>query len=475
MPVQTGNQDLIMEHDLSKTVAAPPVAGKSLAGRWKSMALTSALLGGMVALLWFLFREQLTPAVPVQTARVILLEQEGGGVEAPASGVPQLLFQASGWIEPDPWHVSIAVKTDGYIEEVFVREGDSVTNGQIVATLDPADHRLTLAAAEANVQKHKAVLNSKKSMADAEVKQVEAARFRIEAAVARLVRERDTSERYANSSPGVISHTDRVAAEQAVVEFEAEEKAARSSLTALEARAIAAAAEVQVAEAALASANEGLSVARLALDRTVVRSEMDGIILRRFVKPGDKRVVMADDPHSAHIAEVFDPGKLQVRVDVPLSEAGKMVVGQPTKITTAMLPGRTFEGRVISITGQADLQRNTLQAKVAIANPDPRMRPDVLCRVEFMGVPIMGTTDGVAAGGHSLWIPAEALESDAAEQQIWVVDQLNGKVERRTIKLAATMKEGFRGVSTGVRANERVVVYVDGELAQGTRIKEIGK
>ncbi|MDZ8119268.1 efflux RND transporter periplasmic adaptor subunit [Pontiella agarivorans] len=466
-----------MEHDLSKTMAEFPSAGKKQTHgeRFRPLLLAAVLLAAMVLLLGIIFRAQLTPAVPVETARVMLLEQEEGGTQVSVSGTPQLLFQASGWVEPDPWHESIAVKTDGYVEEVFVREGDAVTNGQMLARLDPADHQLALAEADANVRKQEAVLNSKKSIADAELKQVEAARFKVEAAVARLTRERDTSERYANSSPGVISHADRVSAEQAVVEFEAEEKAARAGLTALEARAVAAEAEIKVAAAALASAKEQRAMARLALDRTVVRSTMDGIILQRFVKPGDKRVVMSDDPHSAHIAEVYNPEKLQVRVDVPLSEAGKLQVGQPAKITTAMLPGRTFEGRVISITGQADLQRNTLQAKVAISEPDPRMRPDVLCRVEFYGVPVSGVSGAVSASGYSLWIPQSALQSDAAEQPVWVVDPLNGVAEQRMVKLTGAVKEGFRGVSTGVRANEKVIVQAEGKLAEGVRVKEISK
>lgn len=461
-----------MEHDLSKTMAELPTAEKTHgAGRWKPIALALALVAGLVAVLWFVFREQLTPAVPVQAARVLLLEQEVGGAEVPNSGKTELLFQASGWIEPDPWQVSIAVKTDGYVDEIFIREGDAVTNGQVVATLDPEDNELSLAVAKANVQRHEAVLNSKKSIAAAEEKQMEAAQFKVEAAVARLARERDTSERFANLKPDVISHSDRVAAEQAVVEFEAEEKAARASLTALEARAVSAKAEVKVAAAELASAKEALAVAQLAFDRTIIRAPMDGIILRRFAEPGDKRLVMADDPHSAHLAEIYDPGKLQVRVDVPLAEAGKMAVGQPAKISTAMIPGRTFEGLVTSIVGQADLQRNTLQAKVEIKGPDPRMRPDVLCRVEFLGVPTIGGS--VGASSHSLWIPVQALEGDAADQQVWIVDPLTKTVGQRSVKLAGVTKEGYRAVVEGVRANERVVVMAEGTLKEGARVKEV--
>ncbi|MDF7799673.1 efflux RND transporter periplasmic adaptor subunit [Pontiellaceae bacterium B1224] len=464
-----------MEHDLSKTMAELPSAGnqKGGSGRWKSMALAIALPLALAALLWFVFREQLAPAVPVETARIILLESEGGTDQVPTSGKPELLFQASGWVEPDPWHVSIAVKTDGYVDEVFIREGDAVTNGQLVATLDPADTKLDLAVAQANVQKYEAAWKAQQSRADAEVKQAEAALYRVEAAVARLTRERDTAERFTKSAPGVVSHVERVTAEQAVVEFEAEEKAARAALTALEARAVSAQAEIKVAEAALAAARDELAVAQLALDRTTVRSPINGLILRRFVKPGDKRMVMADDPHSAHIAEVYDPQHLQVRVDVPLSEAGKMKVGQPARITTAMLPGQTFDGRIISIIGQADLQRNTLQAKVVIDAPDPRMRPDVLCRVEFFGVPTLGNSTQVPTFGNALWIPIDALETDANEQHVWVVDPITKTAVKRTVRLSNLLKDEYRGVLEGLRANELVVVRTEHPLKEGSRVKEI--
>ncbi|MDF7806165.1 efflux RND transporter periplasmic adaptor subunit [Pontiellaceae bacterium B12219] len=462
-----------MEQNLSEIgTEFPPSKHKSKGpGRWKPILLAVAVPLGLILLLWMLFREQLAPAVPVETGRVILLKQEGSGV--PTSGTAQLLFQASGWVEPDPWPESLVAKTDGFVDAVFVKEGEFVTNGQLVATLDPLDAQLALALADANVAKHKALLEAQKKQAEAEVKQAEAARFRVEAVVARLTRERDTADRFANASPGVVSHMERVAAEQGVVEFEAEEKAARAALNAMEAKAIAAASDIHVAEAALASAVKERAVAQLALDRTEIRSPMDGLVLHRFVQPGDKRMVTSDAEHSAHILSVYRPSDLQIRVDVPISEAGKVQAGQPVKISTALLPGRIFEGHVIRIIGQADLQRNTLQVKVKIKDPDPKLRPDVLCRVEFMSLPTSGTSGSVPTLGTSLWIPVGALASDTATQQVWVVDPMEGNVEPRTVQLGSAERDGFREVREGVRANERVVIRAGASLEEGVRVKEI--
>ena len=52
------------------------------------------------------------------------------------------------------------------------------------------------------------------------------------------------------------------------------------------------------------------------------------------------------------------------------------------------------------IVGEADLQRNTLQAKVRVEDPDHRLRPDMLCRAEFLasGVEPDGSSSEDAAG-----------------------------------------------------------------------------
>ena len=58
---------------------------------------------------------------------------------------------------------------------------------------------------------------------------------------------------------------------------------------------------------------------------------------------------------------------------------------KPPKSAAACFPTSVFEGEVTRITGEADLQRNTSQAKVRITDPIDQLRPEMLCRVEFLG------------------------------------------------------------------------------------------
>ncbi|MDP6523902.1 MAG: efflux RND transporter periplasmic adaptor subunit [Kiritimatiellia bacterium] len=386
--------------------------------RWETPLLSILILVGMLTVLFLIFRDRLTVALPVEVATVVLLEQDTSLSPSTVSGERELLFQASGWLEPDPWPVNIAVLTDGFVEDVFIKEGETVTNGQIVARLDAADATLEKRAAEASLG----------------------------GASARLSEAQDNWQRISSLAKHDVTERERVAARLALDQREAEAKAARVRL----------------------------ETAQLALERTVIQAHHNGVILRRFVEPGQKRRAAMDDPHSATIASLFDPKHLQVRVDVPLAEAGRVFTGQETHISTAMLPGQVFTGRVTRIVGQADIQRNTLQVKVAVRNPSPRLRPEILCRVEFWSD--VATPEGVETGRHALWVPEEALpDRTATEQAVWIVDPLTQRAGRRTIRLSDIRTHGHRLVLEGLRANETIILGNPAGLKEGRRIRRMSK
>ena len=98
---------------------------------------------------------------------------------------------------------------------------------------------------------------------------------------------------------------------------------------------------------------------------------------------------------------------------MPLADAANLSTGQKAKARCSLLPDKVFEGEVTRITGEADLQRNTLQAKVRIIDPSDQLRPEMLCRVEFMGNALVS---GQAFGSLATWVPQEAV----ADGAVWI-------------------------------------------------------
>lgn len=402
------------------------------------------------------------------------------GTKQPAQTAPRGgAVQAPGWLEAAPFARAATALTDGVIEEILVLEGQPVTRGQVVARLIADDARLALdrasaahAAAEARIAQAQAELNAAQTDWDNPIERdraVAAAAARLAETDARLQRlpsliaaeaallkslEAELERTRAAAERGAVNEIDLILQQQAAEAQRARLDAVSAEQPVLHAQRQREAAELDAAEdarrlrinerARLDAAHAGLNratadarltaaaqaEARLRLERAAVIAPADGLVQQRFKQPGDKVMLAGDNPNSAQILTIYDPKKLQVRVDVPLAEAGKLVVGQPCEIVVDPLPNTAFAGKVTSITGQADLQKNTLQVKVRVIDPAPILRPEMLARVKFLaGDPATNQsasntdTDTNATDGPAVLVPASAVVNDA----VWRVSNRRGK------------------------------------------------
>ncbi len=430
-----------------------------------------AFVVGMAGLFAMIFGDLIRPRIPVSTEPAILLEtgdaEMGDAVEEPG----RMIAQASGWIEPDPYPVRVPVKTDGFVETVHVLEGQAVRAGDLLASLDPTNLVLRverLAAGHIEAVAALAAQEEAVRLAEAMVRKAAAA---LEAAKARQEEAADRSGRIRSLTDADVSPVERIAADRAEAEQTAAYENAQADLTAARIEAAAASHRVQEMQARVARLDAEYTQANVDLERTRVLAPMNGVVLALHAAPGMKRMTGMDDPDSATIVTLYDPARLQVRVDVPLSEAGRIETGMTARIITAAFPNRVFTGTVTRITGEADITRNTLQMKVAIRDPDPRMRPEMLCRAEFLGRAGSGG-DRANRGSRMLWIPATAIVSEGdGTARVWVVDPVEETAQPRDIVPGGAGKEGLRPVREGLKAGERVVVRGTDRLKPGVRVK----
>ena len=199
----------------------------------------------------------------------------------------------------------------------------------------------------------------------------------------------------------------------------------------------------------------------------VIRAPVAGVVQRLMVAPGQKKVLMADNPESATVALLFQPESLQARIDVPLAEASRLSPGQAVLIESEFLPGTELRGHIQRIVGEADLQRNTLQVKVRIENPPPGLRPEILCRARFLD-----TRESHPQTGLRVLVPQSALvERSGQSASVWVVASSGKRAERRELGLTGEEREGFAFVRSGLRPGDRVIIGSSGNLKDGKRIK----
>lgn len=428
--------------------------------------------GSAGALLAYSARESFVAATDVWVAPLVGAPQtaETQPVAAPdqgASGAGALLVQAPGWIEPDPYPINVPAMTEGVIQEIMVMEGDRVGVGQPVARLVDEDAKLALQTAEAQRAAQRA--SAQKAMAE-----VQLALANEEEAQYLVNRAREIA------TSGAGAEGERILAEIRL-------KSAQQAVVAARALAELELAQVQQQEVAHAAA-------QLALARTLIASPSAGVVMSRQVEPGMRISIggsmpgTAEDKLNGIVLRLYDPAKLQVRVDVPLADFAKLRIGMRAEMVTEALPDRVLHGRVTRILHEASVQRNTVPVKVAIEDPDEVLKPDMLVRVRFYGgglstsvhAPQSTREASAANSGLRLLIPLSALLRQVGDRAfVWSVRHEQGRagmvVQEQEIMFRPSQSPGYCEVNEGLSVGDRVVTNPPRGLRSGSRVRIRGE
>lgn len=464
--------------------ASPPPHRKELRARIAS-AWPILLLLAFLLLLWLLFGDRLAPARAVELGTVVTLRsaEDSASAATPPTDTEMedvdryggaTLFQASGWIEAAPFPTRAVTLVNGTIEAVHVLQGETVVKGQLLASLVAEDAHLDVATAEAALGQSRASLAEAQAMEQSVSSGLLTLKLEVAAATARLDELKDDSERLAKIGSDAVPKREISQAKLRTSSQEATILALEAKAAELEAQSEARRAQSLHATHQVTLAETELARMQLALERTQIHSPIDGILQRLHVAPGMKRMMDMDDHESATIATLYQPDQLQARIDVPLEAAARLSIGQAVRLRSSLLSDRQFEGTVTQIEGQADLQRNTLQAKVALHKPDAKLRPEMLCRAEFLAPPTQAGSASLSGqpSAVALYLPIAALlpGTDAESAAVWKLDATRQRIVRQEVVVTGQARDGYLRVFEGLKPGDRVVLNPASDLAAGERV-----
>jgi len=233
--------------------------------------------------------------------------------------------------------VDIRSPVEGLIDRVPVDRGDPVRKGQVVVTMESGPEQAALAIARAKA---------------AQKGPVEAAQARVEFAKSKEKRQEELyQQKFVSSS--------------ALDEARTERKLAESELhVAVE--------NQQLADLEVTRAQELLRL------RTI-RSPIDGVVVQRYLKPGEFATSNMKDP-ILKLAEV-DP--LNVEVVLPAALYGKIKRGDRADVTPET-PNKSFPARVIVVDRVIDAASGTFGVRLELRNPDNIIPAGAKCRARFL-------------------------------------------------------------------------------------------
>lgn len=478
--------------------------------------LPGLLLAGFAVLIAYAARDTLSPPRPVTVVPVISSQSD----LPQAADTP--LFRAAGWIEPRPTPTLVTALAEGVVEKLLVVEGQEVKEGEVVARLVSADARLALDSAEADVALREsefagaqANLTAAKTRLDqpihlrAELADAEAALAKAETELANLPFQLQTAQarqQFARtdleSKQKIVGAVPEINIARAKSELEATSSAVEELLSRqkrlpveiaafkdkrdalqlklqLKTEEVRQAAEaealMQTAKARLKQAQAARDAARLRLERMEIKAPASGRVLALVARPGMR--LNGLNPGSLHdsstVVTLFEPTKLQVRVDVRLDDVGKVLTGQKVKIETAAVPGRSLDGEVLMATSQADIQKNTLSIKVAVVDPPSTLKPDMLCQVTFLAPP-QAANPTKEGDTFRLLMPKQLVVSSGDGNSVWVADRLSGTARLRRIELGVNAGDLVEVVS-GLSSSDKLIVGGRDGLKDGDRITVAGE
>jgi HlyD family secretion protein len=239
--------------------------------------------------------------------------------------------------------VSVGSQVSGTIKELLADYNSVVKKEQIVATLEPSLFMAQKKQAEANLSSAKANLDNSEVALD------EAAR---------------------NLKRGKELFADNLISD--------------SEMDSLQSAYESAQARVSVAKSDVKQAEASLSLAKVNLGHTIIRSPVEGIVISRNVDAGQTVAASLQAPTLFTIAN--DLTKMQVHSDIPESDVGKIKEGQDVAFRVDAFPKEMFRGKVTQVRNEGVIVQNvvTYDAVIDVNNEELKLKPGMTAYVSIL-------------------------------------------------------------------------------------------
>lgn len=336
---------------------------------------------------------------------------------------------AAGTLEPVD-AVEVSSQLSGQVAKLMADHNSRVRAGEPLAALDRATFEVLVREAEAAL----AVAQAQSEEAMASVEGVQA---RQDDAL------RDLQIKSTLSKNGSVSQRDAERAQMAARSLAAELSAAR--------------AREQIRAAGVMAARASLERVRLDLERSIIKSPIDGVVIRRSVELGQTVAASLQAPTLFTIAR--DLSDLRVSASVSEADIGTVRTGQRAQFSVDSYPGRTFEGRVLEIRKAARMVQNVVTYTVMISapNPDDLLFPGMTADVRIV---VQEQQDVMVVPNAALsFRPTRDRASDPASGTgvIWIRTK-SGHLDPATVTLGATSDSLTQILSPELKIGEQVAI-----------------
>ncbi len=267
--------------------------------------------------------------------------------------------------------VQVGSQVSGQIKELYVDFNSVVKKDQVIARIDPEAFELQVRQATADLEAGRATVLTQMAAIGAQ----RAAVSKDEVNLADM--KRDYDRKLTLFEKNFISAADR---DKSMALF----NGAQEQLKSANAQLGVAQAQIKNGEAVVQQREAQLAQAKVNLDRTMIRSPVNGIVIKRSVDAGQTVAASLQAPELFIIAQNLT--EMEVGASIDEADVGRIRVGQKATFTVDAFPGRSFSGEVKQVRKAALTVQNVVTYTVVVgaANPDQVLLPGMTANVRIV-------------------------------------------------------------------------------------------
>jgi len=316
------------------------------------------------------------------------------------------------------------------VRSISVKEGDEVTQGQVVLSLDPETYLNAIEREEASRRQSVISIERQRVALALREKQFERSSKLI---AARMIDQSRFDE-------------DRNLLELARVELKSSEEALRR------------------AEAVLKEAREQMA-------KTDILAPISGTVVALPIKVGETAIPSTMALAGAQLMKIADTSAILAELKVDEADIANIVIGQQAEVFAAAYPERAIKGRVEQIALAPTVEQQGRAYKVTVlldAPPDVQLRSGMSARTDIF----------LSDGSKRLAIPVEAVVSESSEDKklerhVWL--SRDGRAHKATIETGIS-DDRWDEVTKGLVQGDKVIsgpAKVLRQLKEGDRLTEM--
>jgi membrane fusion protein (multidrug efflux system) len=214
---------------------------------------------------------------------------------------------------------------------------------------------------------------------------------------------------------------------------------------------LAAADEIDRIRLELEQAEASIAAIKTRIEDRIIRAPFAGVLGLRNISVG--ALVETGD----EIARLDDLSQIKLDFSVPAVFLSELRPGLTVRARAAALANREFTGSVRGIDSRVDPVTRSIQVRAILPNPDGRLIPGLLLRVDLL-----------RNIRQALMIPEEALIAQADKQFVMLRIDKDGKdsVEKREVKIGLR-QPGSVEILSGLSEGQQVVTHGNDKVRPG--------